>query len=109
MSEQEDAKPGCPKCGAIVTELKAYAKEESFYRVYLDSAKFNPDLDSLGYDYQQCVEGSTTHTDFNCSSCGMTLFSSDEDTQPQDVIDFLRKADAIPEDEVVPDEEAVKE
>ena len=52
MSEQEEAKPGCPKCGAIVTELKAYAKEESFYRVYLDSAKFNPDLDSIGVKYE---------------------------------------------------------
>ena len=105
----ETEKPGCPKCGAIVTELKAYAKEESFYRVYLDSAKFNTELDTIGYDYQQCVEGSTTHTDFLCPECGATLFSSEADTQPQDVIDFLKKADAIPEDEVVPDDEVVVE
>ena len=108
MSEQEDAKPGCPKCGTIVTELNAYAKEESYYRVYLDGAKFDPDLDSLGYDYQQCVEGSTTKTNFNCPKCEATLFSSETDTQPQEVIDFLRKADAIPEDKVVPDDEVVE-
>lgn len=108
MSEQEAAKPGCPKCGAIVTELKAFAKEESHYRVYLDSAKFEPELDSIGYDYQQCVEGSTTHTDFLCPECGATLFSSEEDTQPQEVIDFLRKANIIPDDEVVPDDKVVE-
>ena len=107
MSETKN--PSCPKCGAIVTELKAYAKEESYYRVYLDSAKFDTDLDSIGYDYQQCVEGSTTHTDFLCPKCGATLFSSEQDTQPQDVINFLRKASTIPEDEVVPDDEVVKE
>uniref|UniRef100_A0A6M3LX35 Uncharacterized protein n=1 Tax=viral metagenome TaxID=1070528 RepID=A0A6M3LX35_9ZZZZ len=105
----ETEKPGCPKCGALITTLKAYAREESFYRVYLDSAKFDPELDTIGYDYQQCVEGSTTHTDFICPNCGETLFSSEADTQPQEVIDFLRKANVIPEDEAVPDEEAVKE
>ncbi len=115
----ETEKPGCPKCGALITTLNAYAKEESHYIVYLDSAKFDPDLDSLGYDYQQCVEGSTTHTDFKCPKCEATLFSSKvptgpwtgtswSDTQPQDVIDFLRKANVIPEDEVVPDDEVVE-
>lgn len=104
----ETEKPGCPKCGALITTLKAYAREESFYRIYLDSAKFNPELDTIGYDYQQCVEGSTTHTDFQCPECGATLFSSEQDTQPQEVIDFLRKADIVPEDEVVPDDEVVE-
>jgi len=106
MDETEN--PGCPKCGALITTLKAYAREESFYRVYLDSTYDMPDSElSLGYDYQQCVEGSTTHTDFQCPECGATLFSS-EDTQPQEVIDFLRRATAIPEDEPVPDDEVVE-
>ena len=104
----ETEKPGCPKCGALITTLNAYAKEESHYIVYLDSAKFAPDLDSLGYDYQQCVEGSATHTDFHCPKCEAVLFSSEADTQPQEVIDFLRKASIVPEDEVVPDDEVVE-
>jgi len=106
----ETEKPGCPKCGAMITTLNAYAKEESHYIVYLDSAKFDPDLDSLGYDYQQCVEGSTTSTIFNCPKCDATLFNiQGTSTQPEDVIDFLRKANVVPEDEPVPDDEVVKE
>lgn len=104
----ETDKPGCPKCGALITTLRAYAREESYYVVYLDAGKYDPELVSLGYDYQQCVEGSTTHTDFQCPECGETLFSSEEDTQPQEVIDFLRKANAVPEDEIVPDDEVVE-
>uniref|UniRef100_A0A6M3MA71 Uncharacterized protein n=1 Tax=viral metagenome TaxID=1070528 RepID=A0A6M3MA71_9ZZZZ len=82
--------PICPKCGKPIDELKAYAREESFYRVYLDSAGLDYDIDSLGYDYQQCVEGSATHTDFQCPECGAILFSSEADTQPEEVINFLK-------------------
>jgi len=87
----ESMEPECPKCGAKITTLDAYAREESYYVVYLDSAKFDPELDSLGYDYQQCVEGTTTHTDFECPQCKEVLFTAKGDTQPQEVIDFLRE------------------
>ena len=77
-------KPTCPKCGAKIVTLAAFAKEESHYEVHFDSDG------SLGYDYQQCVEFSTTHTDFKCPQCRETLFTAEENTQPQEVIDFLR-------------------
>jgi len=77
--------PTCPKCGKELTVLEAFAKEESKYEVYYNRGG------TLGYDYQECVEGSTQHTDFCCPYCHAVLFTSDDTTQPQDVIDFLRE------------------
>jgi len=75
--------PECPKCGAEIVTLAAFAKEESHYEVHFHSDGF------LDYDYQQCVEGSTTYTEFRCPRCREILFTA-KDTQPQEVIDFLR-------------------
>jgi predicted RNA-binding Zn-ribbon protein involved in translation (DUF1610 family) len=86
--------PVCPECGKQIDELNAFAKEESKYTVVLET--FDDGSHSLNYDYQQCVGGSTSGTDFMCPKCEQSLFLiEDEDTQPEEVINFLRgKTDA---------------
>lgn len=80
--------PICPECGKEIDCLNAYAKEESLYIVCLETFETR---DSLNYDYQQCVEGSTTGTDFMCPECEESLFLiEDDNTQPEEVISFLQ-------------------
>ena len=81
----------CPKCNDEIDSLNAYSIEMNKQKVTVDESFPNVHA-TLDWGRTEVVECSCTKIDFECPNCDATLFTTKGDSQPKEVIEFLKGA-----------------